>query len=181
VLVVASRQTLGQRFILEVASRLPNGAAEGVIRAAYDAEEELRPPTVELEAYYNLCDRATGWSAAGLRRIGLVDYATLLGQAHGRGLDGATAAEQTLRTVRWILDREPVAETADETFLRAARKTASETRKALGVAGRLRDPSAERQTLHLGTAAASRAFVAGWGFFGGAPAEARATVAAMRA
>jgi hypothetical protein len=138
-------------------------------------------PAAELEGYYRLCDCTTAWSGAALRKVGLMDYATFLDQARGGGTDGAIAAEQTLRTARSVLDQEPFADATDQTLLQAARKTLLETQKALSVATRVEDPRAERQALRAGTAAASRAFVAARGFIGTAPAQAQATVAAMRA
>jgi hypothetical protein len=178
--VVASRNTLPQLFALEVAQALPRGAGEGIIRAAYRAGEEPRHAAAELEGYYKLCDCATAWSGAALRKVRIADYATFLDQYRGGGADGAIAAEQTLRTARLVLDQEPFLDAPDQIFLQAARKTLLETQKALHAAARVRDPSAERQTLRAGTAAASRAFVAAWGFLGAAPAQAQATVAAMR-
>ncbi len=180
VLMVEARYTLPQLFALEVAKSLPPGAGEGVLRAAYDAAEEPGTPEDELGRYYRLCDKMTEWAEAALRRVGLVDYATFLRQARGRGADGAAMAAQTLSTARRVLDSERYATAPDQAFVLAARRTLLETQKALNVASRVSDPRAERQVLRGGTATAARAFVAAWGFFGGAPAEARATVAAMR-
>ncbi len=176
----ASRQTLPQLFALEAAKGLPKGVDEAVIRVAYSGGEEPRHPSAELNGYYKLCDCAIAWSGAALRKVGLVDYATFLDQAGG-GADGAIAAEQTLRTARLVLDKEPFADAPDQTLLQAARKTLLEAQKAVSVAARVEDPRAEHQTLRAGTAAASRAFVAAHGFLGSAPAQAQATVAAMRA
>ena len=51
-MIVGSRHTLAQRFALGVAERLPSGAKEQVLHAAYDAAEAPRAPYEEQESYY---------------------------------------------------------------------------------------------------------------------------------
>jgi len=178
-----SATTLPQLFTWEAAKSMPPGAGSAVMCAAYDAAEEPATPEVELARFHRLGDQATWWSEIALRKVGsgLGVYADLLSDARGRGRDGAAMAEQAIRSALLILGDEPFSTVPDQAFIRAARKTLLETLHALRVASRINDPRAERRTLRAGTAAASRAFINAWGFFGGAPAEARATVAAMRA
>jgi hypothetical protein len=177
----APRGTLPQVFVLEVAQSLPRGAGDGVLRAAYAAGEAPASSAIERERYYRLCDCMLGWAQAALRRVGLADYASFLDQARGLGVDGAAMAAQTLSTARRVLDSEPYASAGDRAFIEAARRTLLETHKALNVGVRIGDPERQRQMMRSGTATAARAFVSARGFLGGAPEEARATVAAMRA
>jgi hypothetical protein len=178
--VTGSRQTLSQRFVLDVVSRLPKGAGEEVLRLAYVAGETPRPAFTELEGYYRLCDRAKDWPSIGLSRLGLVDYANFLSRTRVLGVDGALAAELTLETTFRVLDTESFP-TVLEPIARNARTAVYEARKAINFAVETTDPQIEHQNLRFGTEAASRAFVAAWGFFGSAPAEARTTVQAMLA
>jgi hypothetical protein len=175
-----SAPTIPQLFVVEAMKGLPHGVDVAVRNAAYDPAEEPASPEAELQRYYALCDRATAWCEAALRKVRLGDYAGFVAQGRGWGRDGAVAPEQTLRTALRVLSNEPYASLPDQTFILAARKTVLETIHALSVASRVADARAERSTLRTGTAAAARAFVAAWGFFGAAPDEARATVGAMR-
>jgi hypothetical protein len=169
-----------QRFVREVAEMLRPGAGSAVMRAAYDAGEVPRSAPLELAAYYGLADRATGWAGAALRKLGLSDYADFLAARPIVDAYGADEAEQVLRNARFILENERFPVVYDA-FLLKARTTLAETQKVVNLAARIQDPQEERQQVRLGTAAAARAFVAAWGFFGSAPEEARATAQAMRA
>jgi hypothetical protein len=180
--MTGSASTLPQLFAWEAAKGMPSGAGGAVMDAAYDAAEEPATPEAELARFHHLCDQATRWSEIALRKVGrgLGLYADLLSQARGRGRDGAAMAEQAIRSALLILGDEPFSTAPDQAFIQSARKTLLETLHALRVASRVNDPRVERRTLRAGTAAASRAFINAWGFFGGGPAEARATVVAMR-
>jgi hypothetical protein len=167
-----------QRFVTEVAQRMQPGARSAVMRAAYSPDEVLRSAPQELAAYYSLADRAVQWSAAALRKLGY--SASFLTERPIRDVYAAEAAEQVLRDVRLRLDTQEFPPVYDA-FLLQARTTLLETEKVVGFAARIRDARADRDLLRLGTSAASRAFFAGWGFFGSAPDEARATAQAMRA
>jgi len=149
------------------------------MRAAYDPAEPPRSAPLELAAHYRLADRATGWSGEALRKLKLSDYAQFLAARPIHDASGAAEVEEILRSARLILDDVEFPPIYD-VFVLKARTTLLETQKAVSLASRIRDPQAEREGLRIGTAAASRAFVAAWGFFGGAPAEARATAQAMR-
>lgn len=172
--------TLPQLFVLEAARGMPRTMGAAVVRAAYQASEARASPDAELERYYALCARATSWCEAALRRVGLGDYAGFVAQGRGCGRDGLLAPEQTLRTALFVLGEEPYASRPDQAPVQAARKTILETVCALEAAGRIVDARAERTVLRAGTAAASRAFVAGQVFLGAPAHEARATVGAMR-
>lgn len=175
-----SAATIPQLFAVEAAKGTPTTTGAAIMRAAYDAAEVPASADTELRRYYALCDRAATWCEAALHKVRLSDYAGFVAQGRGWGADGAAAAEQTLRTALFVLGEAPYASKPDQIFIQAARKTISETIHSLGVANRITDPCAERGTLRAGTAAAARAFVAARGFIGGAPEEARATVATMR-
>jgi len=177
--MAGSASTLPQLFAVEAAKGMAPGAGAAVMRAAYDAAEVPATPDAELRRYRALCDHALGWCQTALRSINLGDYATFLDQGRGWGQDGAAAAEQTIRTTLSILGDEPYASLPDQAVVQAARRTLLETKHALSIAS-VTEARAERRTLRAGTAAASRAFIAAWPFFGAAPTEARATVGAMR-
>lgn len=179
--VNGSASTLPQLFTWEAAKGMPRGAGAAIMDAAYDAAEEPATPDAELTRFLGLCDHMTRWSEAALHKVGLGDYANLLPQARGQAGNGAAMAEQSLRSALLALGDESFANAPDQAFIQATRKTLLETQHVLQVASRIKDPHAERRTLRAGTAGASRAFVAAWGFFVAAPAEASATVAAMRA
>jgi hypothetical protein len=178
--MVASRNTLPQLFSLEVAQAVPRAAAEGVLRVAYAAGEASVASEVGLGRYYRLCDRMIGWSESAPCECVFLNTLTCFRQAHGLGVDGAAIAERPLSTARRVLDPEPLASSPGRGFLDAAPKTLLETRKAAQIATRVSDPWGWTQMLRHGTMTGARAFVAAWASFGGAPAEARATVASMR-
>lgn len=178
--MTGARHTLAQRFALEVVlGRLSPELGKLVLRAAYDPGEAPRSAVQEHVSYHRLCDRTREWSAAALRKVRLSDLADLLERTRVLGVDGAVAAEQTLRTARMVLDAEQFPDALGP-LLDSARKVVLETQKVMSVAVHAGDLDAEPQQLRIGTAAASRAFVAARGFIGNAPAEARTTVEAMR-
>ena len=179
-MIVGSRHTLAQRFALGVAERLPSGAKEQVLHAAYDAAEAPRAPYEEQESYYRLCDRAKSWASPGLRRLGLVDYANFLDRTRVLHVDGAVEADCTLGTTLTVLQEESSA-TILIPFVRSTTTALHEARKAVTIAVETNDPDAEHEALRIGTAAASRGLVAAWPLLGSAPAEAGATVRSMRA
>jgi hypothetical protein len=178
--IVASRHTLAQRFALGVAERFGMGVQEQVLREAYDAAEKPRALHAEQESYYRLCDRAKGWGSPGLRRIGLVDYANFLDHTRVLHVDGAVEAYCTLGTTVAILERESFP-TSLAPFVRCTTTALHEAHKAVTIAVETSDPDAERESLRIGTAAASRGLVAAWPLLGSVSAETGVTVRAMRA
>jgi hypothetical protein len=176
----ASSPTLAQRFVLEAVKGLRGEAVEVVLRAAYDDTETARTEAEEVNSYYQLSDRVNTWSAIVLRKVELGDYADVLDRQRALSADGAAASEQTLGRARSILDEEPPVVAADQIFLRGARAMLLEAQKAIQVAATFGYGSDDAQALHLGTTAASRAFVAAAQGFIQGPEEARRTVEAMR-
>lgn len=175
-----SRYTLLQGFVLDVTHQFRDAAGEAVQRVAYDADEATRPAHAELETYYALCDRARGWACAGLRRIGLVNYANFMDRARVLGVDGAIEVGTTMETALAVLEQEAFP-SGLEPFVLAARTVLCEARKSLDIAVATDDPEAERQNLRAGTEAAARAFVAARVFLASPADDARETAAAMRA
>jgi hypothetical protein len=175
-----SSPTVTQRFVLEIAKRLPREAAEHLVGGAYDADEPARTEADELNSYYPLSNRMAALSAAVLREFpGLGAYATAIERQGALSADGAAASEETLRTARSILDEEPPPVAAAPIFVRGARMTLMQAQKAIRVAATYRYGSDDAQDLHRGAAAASQALAAAQGFVN-VPEEAHRTVEAMR-